>query len=56
MTEEGTKSVEISTEVDPTIIGGFVLQHGDLLLDNSVERRLQLIKEQIQDNSYISKI
>lgn len=56
MTEKGTQSVEISTSVDPSIIGGFVLQHGDLLLDNSVERKLQLIKEQIQDNSYISKI
>jgi F-type H+-transporting ATPase subunit delta len=56
MTEKGAKSVEISTEVDPTIIGGFVLKHGDLLLDNSVERKLHLIKEQIQDNSYIPKI
>lgn len=56
MSAKGTKSVEISTEVDPTIIGGFVLRHGDLLLDNSVERKLHLIKEQIQDNSYIPKI
>jgi F-type H+-transporting ATPase subunit delta len=56
LTEKGTKSVEISTEVDPSIIGGFVLKHGDLLLDNSVERKLHLIKEQIQDNSYIPKI
>jgi F-type H+-transporting ATPase subunit delta len=55
LTEKGTKSVEISTEVDPSIIGGFVLKHGDLLLDNSVERKLHLIKEQIQDNSYIPK-
>lgn len=56
MQNKETKSVEIQTEVDPTIIGGFVLKHGDLLLDNSVERKLQLIKDQIQDNTYISKI
>lgn len=56
MTNKETKSVEIVTKVDPTILGGFVLKHGDLLLDNSVERKLQLIKENIQDNTYISKI
>jgi F-type H+-transporting ATPase subunit delta len=47
--------VEIQTKVDPTIVGGFVLKYGDMLLDNSVERKLQLIKKQIQDKSYISK-
>jgi F0F1-type ATP synthase delta subunit len=31
------------------------LKYGDMLLDNSVERKLQLIKKQIQDKSYISK-
>lgn len=51
-----TNSVELSTEVDESIIGGFVLKYGDLLLDNSVERKLQLIKKQIQDTSYIPKI
>lgn len=56
MTDKETESVEMITEVDPTIVGGFVLKHGDLLLDNSVERKLQLIKEQIQDHTYISKI
>lgn len=56
LTDKETESVEILTKVDPTIVGGFVLQYGDMLLDNSVERKLQLIKKQIQDKSYISKI
>ena len=56
LTNKNTKSVELTNEVDPSIIGGFVLKLDDLLLDNSVERKLQLIKKQIQDNSYISKI
>ncbi|MCB9257498.1 MAG: ATP synthase F1 subunit delta [Chitinophagales bacterium] len=51
-----TKAVELSAVVDENIIGGFVLKYGDLLLDNSVERKLQLIKKQIQDTSYIPKI
>jgi len=56
LSNKNTKSVELTNEVDPTIIGGFVLKLDDLLLDNSVERKLYLIKKQIQDNSYISKI
>lgn len=56
LTDKETKGVEIISKVDPTIIGGFVLNYGDLLLDHSVERKLQLIKKQIQDNSYIPKI
>ncbi len=55
LSDKNIKSVELDTEVDPTIVGGFVLKYGDMLLDNSVERKLQLIKKQIQDKSYISK-
>ena len=55
LSNKRTESVEIQTKVDPTIVGGFVLKYGDMLLDNSVERKLQLIKKQIQDKSYISK-
>lgn len=50
------EEVIITTEVDPTIVGGFVLQYGDQLIDSSIERKLQIIKKQIQDESYISKI
>ena len=56
LTNKETKKVSLTNEVDPSIIGGFVLKFDDLLLDNSVERKLHLIKKQIQDNSYISKI
>lgn len=56
LSNEDTKGVEMETRVDPDIVGGFVLQYGDMLFDQSVERKLQLIKKQIQDNTYISKI
>ena len=56
LSNKETKGVEMQTKVDPEIVGGFVLQYGDMLLDHSVERKLQLIKKQIQDNTYISKI
>lgn len=56
LTNKTTKEVNLTNEVDPSIIGGFILKFDDLLLDNSVERKLHLIKKQLQDNSYISKI
>lgn len=52
----GNESVELKTIIDPSIIGGFVLKYGDTLLDASVERKLQLIKKEIQDTSYINKL
>lgn len=38
--------VVIEVEVDPSLIGGFVLDLDDYLLDASVKRQLQLIREQ----------
>lgn len=56
MSDKITESVELHAVVDESIIGGFVLKYGDMLFDNSVERKLQLIKKNIQDTSYIPKI
>lgn len=36
----------ISVEVDPTILGGFIFDMDDSLLDASVKRQLDLIREQ----------
>ncbi len=48
--------VEILTEVDPDIIGGFVLEFDDKLYDASVKHKLELLKKEFLDNLYISKI
>lgn len=39
-------SLQLSTEVDPAIIGGFVFEVDDLLLDASVSHQLDLIRRQ----------
>jgi F-type H+-transporting ATPase subunit delta len=53
---DGNTSVELETKVDPKIVGGFVLKYGDKLLDQSIQRKLHIIKKEIQDSSYINKI
>lgn len=52
---DGNKKVQLETKVDPNIVGGFVLKYGDKLLDDSISRKLQLIKKEIIDSSYIQK-
>tara|TARA_B110000037_G_C17099506_1_gene497421 strand:- start:1847 stop:2386 length:540 start_codon:yes stop_codon:yes gene_type:complete len=49
LTKSGSYSkVSIKQEVDPKIIGGFVLKMDDQLLDNSIQRKLQVIKKELQ--------
>ena len=42
------KPVSIETIVDPTLLGGLVCQVGDLTLDNSVKRQLELVRDRLQ--------
>jgi len=49
-------SVDLKTEVDESIIGGFVIEMGDRLYDASVLKSLNDIKSRILDSSYSSKI
>jgi len=39
--------VELSTKVDPSIIGGFIARVGDKVIDGSVRNRLQILKQNI---------
>ena len=41
------KQITLTTEIDPTILGGVVARVGDTLIDGSVRRRLALLREQI---------
>ncbi|SFV29852.1 ATP synthase F1 subunit delta [Thermoflavifilum thermophilum] len=52
----GWKQVELQTRVDPRLIGGFVLQTGDRLLDASIYHQLQKVKKQFLDTSYVYNI
>lgn len=42
------KRVLLAERVDPTILGGAIARVGDTLIDGSVRRRLQLLRQQMQ--------
>lgn len=48
LTKTGAYSkVSIKQVIDPSIIGGFVLKMDDQLLDNSIQRKLQVIRKEL---------
>ena len=42
------KNVEVKVLVDPSIIGGVVAKIGDTVIDGSIKRRLEQLKEQVR--------
>ncbi len=49
-------NIELVTEVDPNLIGGFVIQFEDKLYDASVAHKLGVMKQNFKGNLYISQI
>jgi len=52
----GFEHVELEEKVDEAIIGGFVLQVGDKLVDASIAYDLKAIANQFKNNDFIYKI
>jgi F-type H+-transporting ATPase subunit delta len=50
------KNIELVTAVNEDLIGGFVLEIGDELVDASIAFDLKNIKKQFQNNDFIYKI
>lgn len=48
--------VEITVEVDPELIGGFIIEFEDNIYDASVANKLDELKKGFRDNKYISMI
>lgn len=46
--------IDLKTEVDPSLIGGFIVELEDKLIDSSVRRNLNEIKSQLTKNLYVS--
>lgn len=46
------KTIKASYDVDKTIIGGFVAQVSDMVIDASIQRQLQLLREQFIKGSF----
>lgn len=55
-TEAGLGKVEIETKVDEELIGGFVLEFNNNLVDASIARDLRDIKAQFSKNIYVNSI
>jgi F-type H+-transporting ATPase subunit delta len=53
---ETAKDVEITTSVDPSILGGFIFQIGDKLYDNSIVHKLNQIKKSVSNKDYIKSL
>ena len=52
----GFDTVDMETVVNPNIIGGFILEYNNNLVDTSVSRDLRDISKQFQENVYIRNI
>lgn len=48
--------VELETKVDPSLIGGFMLEAGDTLVDASIQRDLNDVRKQFLSNVYLHNI
>jgi F-type H+-transporting ATPase subunit delta len=52
----GYENIELEEKVNADIIGGFVLQIGDKLVDASIAYDLKAIAKQFQNNDFIYKV
>ncbi len=50
------QNIELETRIKPSIIGGFILQTGDKLVDASISYDLQEISRQFENNDFIYKV
>ena len=55
-TQTPMKNIQLKTEVKDDLIGGFVLEMGDTLIDASILYDLKAIKKQFLNNDFIYKI
>ena len=54
--DETDEQVELATAVDPSLIGGFVVEFEDKIYDASVKHKLDQLKKGFRENFYVSKI
>lgn len=50
------ENIKLTTEVDESLIGGFVLQYGDKQYDASVAKHLGVARKGLSDNVYMKKL
>ena len=47
-----TGEVELTEKVDPEILGGYILQLGDQMIDASVQRQIQALGRELTEHDY----
>lgn len=50
------QNIEVQSIIDPAIIGGFVLQAGDKLVDASISYELKAVSREFEKNDFIYKV
>ena len=50
------QNIELTTEINEELIGGFVLEVGTILVDASIAYDLNTIRKQFLNNDFIYKI
>jgi len=51
----GKSQVELKEEVEPTIIGGFILNAGTQQIDSSIKHKLNILQLTFNDNTQLNK-
>jgi F-type H+-transporting ATPase subunit delta len=54
--ESGFQHILLEEKVDPSILGGFVLQMGDTLIDASIAHSLKEVSQQFKKNDFVYKM
>lgn len=52
----GFENVEIKTKIDPSLVGGFIIELGDYVYDASVRHQLDELRKEFTGNLYQSMI
>lgn len=50
------QQIELETKIDPSLIGGFLLQSGDKLVDASISTDLLHVARKFENNDFIYKV
>lgn len=50
------ETINLTTEIDESLIGGFVLHYGDKQYDASISRKISIAKKGLEDNAYLKKL
>lgn len=51
----GKSKVELTEEVDPSIIGGFILNAGSQQIDSSIKHKLKIVQLNFNNNTQLNK-